>query len=81
MKTRPTGLMLTCYTLLCTIMVVLYNVTWHHHLNKLQLHIPKDHACAISQNSVDQFWRIRFSKVYITIAMFKLALAINLLLM
>ena len=26
-----------------------------------------------------QFWRIRFSKVCITIAMFKLALAINLL--
>ena len=37
-------------------------------------------VCAISQNSVEQFWRIRFSKVCIAIAMFKLALAINLLL-
>ena len=35
----------------------------------------------ISKNSVEQFCRIRFLKVCITIAMFKLALPINLLIM
>ena len=37
-------------------------------------------VCAISSNSVEQFWRIRFSMVCITSAMFKSALSINLLL-
>ena len=50
---------------------------WHHHLNKLQLDIPKDFLCAISKNSVEQFWRRKFCKVCITFAMFKLFLAIN----
>ena len=39
--------------------------------------MPKDYLCAISKNSVEQFWRIRLSKICITIAMFKLALAIK----
>ena len=40
-----------------------------------------NYLCAISKNFVEQFWRIRFPKVCITIAMFKLALAINFLIM
>ena len=49
---------------------------WHQHLNKLYLHIPKDYFCAISKNSVEKFWRRRFSKIYIKFALFKLSLAI-----
>ena len=36
-KTRPTGLMLTCYTLLCTIMVILYNFNYNLIINYIIL--------------------------------------------
>ena len=45
--------------------------------NKLQLQVPMDYLCGISQNSVEYFQRRRFSKVCIKFAMFKLSLADN----
>ena len=36
----------------------------------------KDYLCAISKNSVQQFWKRKFSKVCIQFAMFKLSLDI-----